>query len=172
MRALRAGGQLKFAVVEFGESQELLAAGFTANEAAGLRQNIAQLEFWSRLSRICRQIGSVATFNTSEAPDESQLKHLRLAYALADSSSIECTFPAYTLNASPEGVAALKAKLRGALMLRMPLNLSFGATIIGAMPVVARITDYSFAENEDGSVTFQPLSSGHLSLDTDSESVN
>lgn len=170
MRRLHEGGRFIFEVSDYGERREMLSAHLSGNRRAGHQRVLDQLQFCSRLSLLCRRIASTAVFNASETPSDSQLRRLGMAFALIENGSVDCKLSACTVAPSPEGLAALRARSSGSLLLRMPMNLSFGVTTIGALPVQASITDYDISEKEDGSITVKPLSSVVLSLDINPES--
>jgi hypothetical protein len=161
-------GRLTFEVIDYGERREVLSAHTEANRSAKFKQTIIYLQLLRKVSQICRQIGSVATYSDADILDIEQVKSLELAYyLLTEKASITLTAQTYTVNPSPDGRTVLLASEPGAVLVCMPMHLHFGKTRIGNIPVRVTINDFVAVDNTDGTIALRPKSSTELCLDTD-----
>jgi hypothetical protein len=164
-RRISKGGGLSFEWIEYGEHREILSVNVEVPRSVRFRQAAHYLDLLSKLSDVCRQIGSRATYSHIELIDVQQQRDIALAYALTQKPSILCKVPTYTFSPPTESRPVLKALLSGTLELRMPLCLSFGKTSIGEVPLKVAISDFSITENVDDTISLQPRSPGVMSLD-------
>lgn len=155
---------MEFHLVDYGERKTLLTTETLPQPRADLYQNVQQLEFLSHLSKVCRLIGSVATFNCHEAPTQRELEDLRLAFGLIDKDSIACNLPAYRFQPS-EQLDLGQLSVGVSLQLQTSLLLTFGNTALGELPLRIAVGKYRFSENKDGDFTLHPAS-GVMSIDT------
>jgi hypothetical protein len=160
--------RLLFELIDYGERRELLSTHTASSKSKQFKQTVSYLKFLRKVSRVCRQIGSRATYSNTEIHDIAQGTSLELAYSLVEGAAIPVEPRTYVVSPQPKGRPVLLASEQPRpLIVRMPMHLHFGKTQIGEMPVRVAINDYTVVENSDGSISLRPKSASELTLDTE-----
>ena len=160
--------RLVFELIDYGERRELLSTKTASSKSKRFTQTVSYLKFLRKISRVCQQIESTATYSNMDVHDTAQGTSLEMAYALVKGAAIPIEPRTYEINLHPEGRSALLASQQPQpLILRMPMRLHFGKTRIGEMPVRVAINKYSVVENSDGGISLHPKSTSELTLDTE-----
>jgi hypothetical protein len=152
---LSQAGTVVFDYIDYGDRHQLISFELESESNEAVKRILDRFEFYSGVAELCRSLGSGAFFRGEDTLDETQFRHLTLAFRLLGQSPIPFNGQRYLLELHKEGRRLLAGPGELALKFQMSLALSHGQSALGVMPVISNIRKFAVIKSSERAIVIE-----------------